>query len=111
MKKLNLLLQQIKVFLYNRYGFTGSCLKQEFATFTPNNIINLFILYELDRWLQDLNAAFSLKHCLSGAIKLNKNADPNEYSYSGYGIRFDSHSLFSIPNFDWGKMLLFLELI
>ena len=34
--------------------FTGSCLRQEFATFTPNNVANLFILYELDRWSQDL---------------------------------------------------------
>ena len=38
-----------------------------------------------------------------GAVKLTKNANPNEYSYSGYGIGFHSCSLFSIPKFDWGK--------
>ena len=38
-----------------------------------------------------------------GAVKLTKNANPNEYSYSGYGTGFHSCSLFSIPNFDWGK--------
>ena len=27
--------------------FTGSCLKQDKATFTPNNVVNLFIVYEL----------------------------------------------------------------
>ena len=30
--------------------FTGSCLKQDNATFTPNNVVNSFIVYELDRW-------------------------------------------------------------
>ena len=31
--------------------FKGTCLKQEDTTpFTPNNVVNLFIVYELDRW-------------------------------------------------------------
>ena len=38
-----------------------------------------------------------------GTAKLTKNADPNEYSYSRYGIRFDSRSFISFPSFDWGK--------
>ena len=33
---------------------------------------------------------------LFGAVKLTKNADPDKYSYSGYGIGFNSCSLFSI---------------
>ena len=37
------------------------------------------------------------------AVKLTKNADPNTYSYSGYGIGFDSRSLFAFPGIDWGK--------
>ena len=41
----------------------------------------------------------TLEDCLSGAVKLTKNANPNIYSYSEYGIGFDSRSLFSIPNF------------
>ena len=40
------------------------------------------------------------------AVEPTKNADPNKYSYSGYGIGFDSRSLFSIPNFDWGKNVI-----
>ena len=58
---------------------------------------------ELDKWSQDLNAKFTLKDCLFGNVKLTKNADPNKYSYSGYGIGFDSRSIFSVLNFDWGK--------
>ena len=38
-----------------------------------------------------------------GTVKLTKNADPNKYSYSGYGTGFDSCLLFSVPNFDWSK--------
>ena len=32
---------------------------------------------------------------------LNKNPEPGKDSYSGYGIWFDSHSLFPYPGFDW----------
>ena len=39
-------------------------------------------------------------HCI---LKLTKNANPDKYSYSGYGIRFDSRSLSLIRNFDFGK--------
>ena len=83
-----------------RLRFTGSCLREQFATFTPNNVENLFIVYELDRWSQDLNAKFNLKDCLFGAVKLTMNVNPNKYSYSGYGTGFGSRSLISIPNSD-----------
>ena len=87
-----------------RLRFEGSCLKQRNATpFNPNNVVNLFIIYELDTWSRDLNAKFTLKDCLFGNVKITKNADPDKYSYSGYGNGFGSGSLFSIPNFDWGK--------
>ena len=89
-----------------RLEFKGSCSKQDNEPFTPNNIVNLYIVYKLKIWLQDLNAEFTLKDCLFGAVKLTKNANPNKYSYSGYGIVFDSHSSFSIPNCDWGKNVI-----
>ena len=44
-------------------------------------------------------------------MKLAKNADPNKYEYSGYGIRLDARLQFSLPECSWGKMSLFLELI
>ena len=69
-------------------------------TFTPRNVVNLFIVYELDRLSQDLNANFTLRGCLLGAVKLTKNADPHKYSHSRYGIGFDFCSLFSFSDFD-----------
>ena len=69
MKNSNLFIQQIKVFrklLWNksRLRFEGSCLKQKNAApFTPNNVVNLYIFYELDRWSPDLITDFSLNDC------------------------------------------------
>ena len=61
MKNLELLLQQILFpkLQWNEYKlrlrFEGSCLKQEDTTIvTPNNLVNLFTVYELDSWSQDL---------------------------------------------------------
>ena len=113
MKKLNLLIQKIKaspklIWMNNskiRLRFTGSCLKQDKATFTPNNVVNLIFDYELYRWSQDLNAKFALKDDLFGNVEITKNADPNKYSYSEYGIGFDSRSLISSPN-DWCKNVI-----
>ena len=31
---------------------------------------------------------------------------PDKYSYSGYGIGFDSRSLFSYTGFGWGKNII-----
>ena len=48
-----------------RLKFKGSYLKQEDkAAFTPKNVVNLFIVYELDTWSQGLNTEFTLEDCL-----------------------------------------------
>ena len=93
-----------------RLRFEVSCLKQEDeAPFTPNNVVNLYIVYELDRWSQNLNTDFNLKDCLFGAVKITKNADPDKYVYTGYGIEFDSISGFSLPDGSAGKNVIIFE--
>ena len=90
-----------------RLKFKGSYLKQEDkAAFTPNNVVNLFIIYELDTWSRDLNTNFILKDCLLRAVKLNKNDDPNKCKYSGYDIGFDSLSEFLLPEGSMGKNVI-----
>ena len=87
-----------------RLRFEGSCLKQEETSpFIRDNILNLFIVCELDAWSRDLHTDFTLKDSLFWAVKLTKNADPDKCFYSAFEIGFYSHSLFSTPNFDWGK--------
>ena len=79
--------------------FAGSCLKREDkAAFTPKNVVNVFTVHELDSWPRDLNIDFALEGCLFGCVKLTKNADPDKYSYSGYGIGFDTPGQYSLPD-------------
>ena len=90
-----------------RLRFGGSCLKQEDkAPFTPNNVANLFIVYELGRWSRDLNTDFTRRVFLLGPVKLTKNADPDKYVYTGYGIGFDARSEFSLPDGSSGKNVI-----
>ena len=51
-----------------RLEFKGSCLNQEEATFTPNSVVNVFIIYELNTWSQDLNTDFTLKNCFFASV-------------------------------------------
>ena len=39
-------------------------------------------------------------------MKLIKNANPNKYGYSSYGIGFDARSQFSLPDGSWGKNVI-----
>ena len=66
-------LSSILIWLHNsriRERIKKSCLKQDKVTFTPKDLVNLLIVYELDRWSQDLKDSFTLKDCLFGAVKL-----------------------------------------
>ena len=47
-----------------------------------------------------------LKSSLLGTVKLTKNADPDKYSYSRYGISFDIHGTFSLRNGGFGKNIV-----
>ena len=55
--------------------------------------------------MQDLNVNFALQDCFFGGVslELNKNFDPDKYSYPECGIGFDSNSLFSNTGSDWRK--------
>ena len=63
----NQILSPQRVWMNNsriRLQFKGSWLKHYKVTITPNNVVNLFIVYELDTWSRDLNTDFTLKDCL-----------------------------------------------
>ena len=67
---------------------------QDSVSFLPENAVNLHISYRLNTSSRDLNIDFALDNCLFGAAKLTKNADPDQYTYSSYGIEFDARSQF-----------------
>ena len=68
--------------------------------------VNLYICYTLDRWPRYLDIDFVLGNCLFGSEKLTKNANPDKYKYSGYGIEFDSRSQFSFIDGSMGKNVI-----
>ena len=69
-------------------------------------MVNLFIVYELDSWPRDLDTEFAIVSCLFGGVKLTKNADPDNYVYSGYGIEFDTKIEYSLPDDSEGKIFI-----
>ena len=57
------------------------------------------------------NCTLTPSNCLSGGVKVTKNADADKYEYSGYGLECNARSHFLLPDGSSGRMTLFLELI
>ena len=68
-------------------------------------IVNIYIVYELGASTSHSSDP-TIKNCLFGAVTLTKNADIEKYKYSGYGIRFDRRSSFSLPSGGFGQNVL-----
>ena len=66
----------------------------------------MFYCLELDTRSRNLNSYFTLKEFLFEGVKLAKNADPNKYVYSGYGIGFDLRSEFALPGGSMGRNVI-----
>ena len=77
-----------------RVKFTGSCLKQPKISYTHGKVVNIYIVSELGLSASHDNDP-TLKNCLFGAVTLTRNADIDNYVYSGYGIGFDRKSALS----------------
>ena len=88
-----------------RAKFTGSCLKQYNLHYKHENIVNIYIVYELSASASKINNP-TLKNCLFSAVTLTKNADIDKYGYSGYEIGFDRRSRFSFPGGGFGQNVL-----
>ena len=71
-----------------RVKFNGSCLKQDKATYSHGTIVNIYIVYEVNK-NYNINNYPALENCLFGAVSLTKHVDIDQYKYSGYGLRFE----------------------
>ena len=76
-----------------RVRFSGSCLKQDKITYTHGKIVNIYIVYEINKNDNTISDP-TLENCLLSAVSLTKNADIDKCKYSGYGIGFDRHGFF-----------------
>ena len=67
--------------------FNGSYLIQDQITYTPQTIVNNYIVYEITKknYMSDYS---TLENCFLGSVKLIKNPDIDKYKYAGYGTGF-----------------------
>ena len=87
-----------------RLEFRGSCLKQDKSTFNHGKIVNIYIIYELDKTY--VKSHPTLVNCLFGAVSITKNADIDKNKYSGYGIGFDRTGLYLLPSGRFGRNVI-----
>ena len=80
-----------------RIKFNGSFLNRFPPTMPHENVVNIYIVYEITSDYKDNNYP-TPENCLFGCVKLTKNADIDKYGYFGYGIGFDRQSSFSTGN-------------
>ena len=84
---------------------SGSCLKQNAITYDGKSV-NIYIVYEINKTDNTTSSDPILENCLFGAVTLTKNADINDYKYSGYGIGFERKSSVSFPGGGFGQNVL-----
>ena len=89
-----------------RLKFNKGCLKQSNKlTYGYGHIANVYIVYELGASTSNDNDP-TLKKNLFGAVTLTKNADIENYGYSGFGIGLDRRSSYSFPGGGFGQNIL-----
>ena len=72
----------------------GSYLHQDIIAI-PNNVINVYCVYELDLIDFSRNNEFTIQNALFGAIEITKNVNTSKYKYRGYGIYFHESEVFT----------------
>ena len=86
--------------------FNGICLKQDKITYTHGKIVNIYIVYEINKKDNTITSDPTLENCLFGAVTLTKNVNIDRYGYSGYGIGFDRKGSFSFPGGGFGQNVI-----
>ena len=71
-----------------RVKFNGDRLKQDKILFDHGKIVNIYIVYEIERSV-NISSYPKLENCLFGAVKSTKHVHVDLFNYSGYGIGFD----------------------
>ena len=89
-----------------RVKFSGSCLKQDKVTYTHGKIVNIYIVYEINKKDNTIISDPTLENCLFGAVTLTKQVNIDKYGYSGYGIGFDRKGSFSFSGGGYGQNVI-----
>ena len=75
--------------------FNGGNYFQQDIIAIPNNVINIYCVYELDPIDVSRNNVFTIQNALFGDIEITKNANTSKYKYKGYGIFLDESEEFT----------------
>ena len=89
-----------------RVQFSRLCLKLDKITYTHGKIVNIYIVYEINKKDNTIISDPTLENCLFGAVTLTKNVNSDRYGYSGYGIGFDIKGSFSFSSGGYGQNVL-----
>ena len=79
----------MRVHLYGNYFTQNKALKRN------SGAINIYIVYELSPISSTRNTDYTIQNALFGAMKITKNTDSSENSYTGYGLCFGEGGEFS----------------
>ena len=80
-----------------RVRFSGSFLKQGKFTYTHEKIVNIYIVYEINK-NDNTSSDPTLENVSFGAVSFTKNANIDGYKHSGYGIGCGRQGSYSHPN-------------
>ena len=89
-----------------RVKFSGSCLKQDKITYTHGKIVNIYIVYEINKKDNTITSDPTLENSLFDAVTLTENVNIDRYAFSGYGIGFDRKRSFSFSGGGYGQTVL-----
>ena len=81
-------------------------MEQNKITYSHEKIVNIYIVYEINKKDNTIISDPTLEKCLFGAVTLTKNTDIDKYGYSGYGIGFDRKGSFSFSGGVYGQNVL-----
>ena len=86
-------------------SFNGNYFEQDPITI-PNNVINIYCVYQLDPISSTKNTDYTIQNALFGVMKITKNTDFSKNNYNGYGLFFDEGGTFSKGNINNGKNVI-----
>ena len=84
--------------------------KRDKITYIHGKIVNIYIVYEINKNGSTTSSDPTLENCLFGAVTLTKNVNIDKNGYSGYWIGLDRWSSYSFPRGGFGQNVLIFGL-
>ena len=75
-------------------------------TYTNEKIVNIYIVYEINKKDNTVVSDTTLENCLFGAVTLTKNTNIDKYGYSRIGIGFDRKGSSSFQSGGYGQNVI-----